>query len=354
MKRRILSILLCLAMLMSVLCLAACDNDKGRDRGDDDDDDVSAYSDPEEMTKDLLKAMFTGDGEDMWEAGNLDSLLDLAVKYGDVDRSEKAEQKQEMIDYYDEFCEELQDEIEDEFGKKPDFKFVVESTDYSKSDIKSLQEMIDPDGEGLKIRGAVLCEFEIYIDGDLFDDLFGDTGSVNFIKVGGEWMMFGEVTEFEQGGESVAVSGDYDDPEQMATNLLEAMVSGDGEDVWEACNFEALLELSVKYGDISSSEKAEQKQEMIEYFDSFCESFQSALDAEYGDGWIYTYSANVTSVSFSQGELEELQSEIDPNGIGIEISDAVTCQYELFIGNDVYDYGTITFVCVDSEWIMYE
>lgn len=352
MKRRILGILLCLAMLLSLMCLAACDNDKGRDRGDDD-DDVSAYSDPEEMTKELLDAMFTGDGEDVWDAGNLDCLLDLAVKYGDVDRSDKAEQKQEMIDYYDEFCEELQDEIEDEFGKNPDFRFVIESTDYSKSDIEGLQEMLDPDGEGLKIKGAVLCEFEIYIDGDLFDDLFGDSGSVNFIKVGGEWMMFGEVTEFEQGGGSVAVSGDYDDPEQMATNLLEAMVAGDGDDVWEAGNFEALLELSVKYGDISSSEKDEQRSYMREYFDDFCESFQGDISAEYGDGWIYTYSANVTSVSLSQSELEELQAEIDPDGIGIEILNAVTCQYELFIGDNVYDYGTIVFIYVDSEWIMY-
>ena len=80
---------------------------------------------PESMAEDFVDAMFSGNGEDVWDAVNMDAYLDLAIEADVIDEDEADDIKDEFIDTLDSSYESLQDAFERQFGKDWDYEVEV-------------------------------------------------------------------------------------------------------------------------------------------------------------------------------------------------------------------------------------
>lgn len=141
------------------------------------------------------------------------------------------------------------------------------------------------------------------------------------------------------------------DPEDMAVDYLDAVFGGNGEDVWDVMNMDAVLELAIDAGSVKEEDADSETEEMIKTFDEMCSSLQDACKKKYGDDWSYEIDV-VKSEDMKESELAQYGKNIDSD---IEVTEGVkvTCSisYSGSLGNDK-DESTIYVLKINGDWIV--
>lgn len=142
------------------------------------------------------------------------------------------------------------------------------------------------------------------------------------------------------------------DPESMAEDYVDALLSGDGQDIWDAMNMDAVLEISVKVGELDEDEAEDEKEEMIEYYDEIAEWRQEYMEDLYGEDW--SYELEVTKVKeMKSSDLRDYEDSLDDDDVEVEegcyVTVKVTFEGDEDDGKDKY---TVTLIKVDGEWMI--
>ena len=142
---------------------------------------------PESMAEDFVDAIFSGSGEDVWDAVNMDAYLDLSIESGEIDEDEADDVKDMLIDELDSTCESLQDGCEEQYGKDWDYEVeVTKVKDLKNSDLRSFENSINGDDSDLEVTEGVAVTVKYTVTGDK-DDGF-EKFTIDFYKVDGEWI----------------------------------------------------------------------------------------------------------------------------------------------------------------------
>ncbi len=143
-------------------------------------------------------------------------------------------------------------------------------------------------------------------------------------------------------------------PESMAEDFVDAVFSGTGEDVWDAANMEALLDLSSELDEFDEDDADDDKDETIEALDSICEWFQDACEEQYGKDW--DYDVEVTKVKdLKSSDLRDFEDEINGDDTDFEVTEGVSVTVKVTVTGDEDDDSqkyTLEFYKVDGDWIM--
>ena len=143
---------------------------------------------PESMAEDFVDAMFSGNGEDVWDAVNMDAYLDLSVESGEIDEDEADDVKDELIDEIDSTCESLQDGCEEQYGKDWDYEVeVTKVKDLKNSDLRDFERYINGDDTDFEVTEGVAVSLKVSVSGD--DDNEVLRPAFEFYKVDGEWII---------------------------------------------------------------------------------------------------------------------------------------------------------------------
>ena len=143
---------------------------------------------PESMAEDFVDAMFSGNGEDVWDAVNMDAYLDLSVESGEIDEDEADDVKDELIDEIDSTCESLQDGCEEQYGKDWDYKVeVTKVKDLKNSDLRDFERYINGDDTDFEVTEGVAVSLKVSVSGDDDNEVLRPV--FEFYKVDGEWIM---------------------------------------------------------------------------------------------------------------------------------------------------------------------
>ena len=143
---------------------------------------------PESMAEDLADAIFSGSGEDVWDAVNMDAYLDLAIEADVIDEDEADDQKDEAIDEFDNLCELLQDACEEQYGKDWDYEVeVTKVKDLKNSDLRSFENSINGDDSDFEVTEGVAVSLKVSVSGDDDNEVLRPV--FEFYKVDGEWIM---------------------------------------------------------------------------------------------------------------------------------------------------------------------
>ena len=143
---------------------------------------------PESMAEDFVDAMFSGSGEDVWDAVNMDAYLDLSIESGEIDEDEADDVKDELIDEIDSTCESLQDGCEEQYGKDWDYEVeVTKVKDLKNSDLRDFERYINGDDTDFEVTEGVAVTVKVTVTGDEDDDF--QKFPLEFYKVDGEWIM---------------------------------------------------------------------------------------------------------------------------------------------------------------------
>ena len=142
---------------------------------------------PESMAEDFVDAMFSGNGEDVWDAVNMDAYLDLSIESGEIDEDEADDVKDMLIDELDSTCESLQDGCEEQYGKDWDYEVeVTKVKDLKNSDLRSFENRINDEDTDFEVTEGVAVTVKFTVTGDK-DDGF-EKFTIDFYKVDGEWI----------------------------------------------------------------------------------------------------------------------------------------------------------------------
>ncbi len=143
---------------------------------------------PESMAEDLVDAVFSGNGEDLWDAVNMDAYLDLSIESGELDEDEADDAKDDIIGELDNMCEQRQDSCEKRFGKDWDYEVeVTKVKDLKNSDLRSFENFINGDDTDFEVTEGVAVTVKVTFTGDKDDDF--EKYTIEFYKVDGEWIM---------------------------------------------------------------------------------------------------------------------------------------------------------------------
>ena len=143
---------------------------------------------PESLAEDYYDAVFSGTGEAVWDAVNMDAYLDLSIESGELDEDEADDVKDEAIDNFDILCELYQDSCEEQYGKDWDYEVeVTKVKDLKNSDLRSFENSINGDDSDLEVTEGVAVTVKVTVTGDEDDDFQKQT--IYFYKVDGEWIM---------------------------------------------------------------------------------------------------------------------------------------------------------------------
>ncbi len=143
---------------------------------------------PESMAEDFMDAVFGSDGEDLWDAVNMDAYLDISVGAGDIDEDDVDDTKDKIIENFDGFCESMQDRCEKSFGK--DWSYEVEVTkvkDLKNSDLRDFEDAINGDDSEFEVSEGVSVSLKVSLSGN--DDNEVLRATLEFYKVDGEWII---------------------------------------------------------------------------------------------------------------------------------------------------------------------
>lgn len=143
---------------------------------------------PESMAEDLADAIFSGSGEDVWDAINMDAYLDILVESGMLDEDEADDYKDDIIIELDNMCESSQDGFVLLFGKDWDYEVeVTKVKDLKNSDLRSFENSINGDDSDLEVTDGVSVSLKVSVSGDDDDVVLRPT--FEFYKVDGEWII---------------------------------------------------------------------------------------------------------------------------------------------------------------------
>lgn len=179
MKKRILALLLALCM-MFVLC--AC----GGNSDDDDDDASNVIEDCERIVEDFYDALRSGNGEDVYEASNIEAFFDLLIEEGEWDDEYLEDTKENIIDYYDDYCDDGRDKCEDEFGDGWSYDMeITEVKELTNEEIEFYEELIEEyyDIE-VDIEEGYIVTYKYKFEGE--DGDYSSSGEFKVLKINGE------------------------------------------------------------------------------------------------------------------------------------------------------------------------
>ena len=143
---------------------------------------------PESMAEDYFDALFSGTGEDMWDAVNMDAFMDLLIEAGEIDEDDADFLKDYEIESNDQLCEWYQDACEEAYGR--DWSYEIEVTkvkDLKNSDLRSFENFINSDDSDFEVTEGVAVTVKVTFTGDKDDDF--EKYTIEFYKVDGEWIM---------------------------------------------------------------------------------------------------------------------------------------------------------------------
>ena len=144
---------------------------------------------PESMAEDFVDAVFSGSGEDVWDAVNMGAYLDLLVEFGKFENYEAYDIKDEIIEDLDSDCELIQDACEEQYGKDWDYEVeVTKVRDLKNSDLRNFENSINYDGTDFEVTEGVAVTVKVTLTGDKDDDF--QKYIFKFYKVDGEWFTF--------------------------------------------------------------------------------------------------------------------------------------------------------------------
>lgn len=143
---------------------------------------------PESMAVDYIDALYSGNGEELWDAVNMDAYLDLSIESGDLDEDDVDDEKDEVIGYFDSMCEWVQDACEEQYGKDWDYEIeVTKVKDLKNSDLRSFENNINDEDSDFEVTEGVSVTVKVTVTGDEDDD--SQKYIFEFYKVDGEWIM---------------------------------------------------------------------------------------------------------------------------------------------------------------------
>lgn len=144
---------------------------------------------PEGVVEDYWDALVSGDGEKVYEVSNIEALFDIVVDEGEWDKDDLEDVRDELIDYYDDYCDELHDTYEYAYGDDwtLDIK-IKKTTELKNSDLRDYEETIEyyfdveveiDEGYSIKYTGC--------FDGE--DDSDKYNGESVVLKINGKWVI---------------------------------------------------------------------------------------------------------------------------------------------------------------------
>ncbi len=153
----------------------------------------------------------------------------------------------------------------------------------------------------------------------------------------------------------VLISSCGGSPESMAEDYFDALYGGTGEDMWDAVNMDAFMDLLIEAGEIDEDEADDVKDYEIESNDQLCEWYQDACEEAYGRDW--SYEIEVTKVKdLSNSKLRDLESFINGEDTDFEVTEGVAVTVMVTVTgdgdeDDHFERFTLNFYKVDGEWI---
>lgn len=169
MKKRLLSLALCVVMLFCVLSLTACGNNY------------------ESMVEDYFTALYTGEAEDALKAVNIEAFMDILIDEGEYDEDDA----EEFLDAYLETLEDRSDRYcevaEDEYGDDYDFDVeIMRSKEMKNSELKDYEDMFEEvwDVE-VDVEEGYTVKYKLIFGND------SEKGEIEVIKVNGDWVIVG-------------------------------------------------------------------------------------------------------------------------------------------------------------------
>ncbi len=140
-------------------------------------------------------------------------------------------------------------------------------------------------------------------------------------------------------------------PKSMAEDIYTAIIEGDGNDLWNAMNTDAFIDILVDEGLIDKDNLDDAKDICLDKYDDKCKDVQRDLESEFGKD--FSYEIKVTKVkSLSDSELSDFEDILNSDGGNIEITKGVAVTIEFFGPGD--EDGTMTetldFYKINGEW----
>ena len=143
-------------------------------------------------------------------------------------------------------------------------------------------------------------------------------------------------------------------PESRAEDLVDAVYGGSGEDVWDAVNMDAYLDILVESGMLDEDEVDDTKDDIINELDNMCERIQDSCEKQYGKDW--DYEVEVTKVKdLKNSDLRYFENSINGDDTDFEVTEGVAVTVKVTVTGDEDDdfqKFPLEFYKVDGEWIM--
>ncbi len=151
-------------------------------------------SSPESMAVAYIDAVFGGDGEDVWDAANMDALCDLSVSEGVTDEADLPDVKAMWIERFNNTNKQIQDSCAERFGNDWTYKVsVLNVREFYDTELRSFESSINSEDSHLEVSDGVVVSVNVTISGN------GDTDSliltVDYYKINGEWITIGSTGE---------------------------------------------------------------------------------------------------------------------------------------------------------------
>lgn len=168
MKKRLLIPAMCVVLLFCALCLTAC--------GDT----------CESVVEDFYDALRSGNGEDVYEASNVEAFFDLLVEDGEWDDDDFETTVENIIDYYDDYCDDGRDKCKDNFGD--DWSYIMEITEtkeLTNKEIMFYEDLIEQYYDiDVDIEEGYTVTYNYTFEGE--DGDYSSSGEFEVLKINGE------------------------------------------------------------------------------------------------------------------------------------------------------------------------
>lgn len=144
---------------------------------------------PESVVEDYYDALFNGTGEDVYDASNVEAFFDLLVDAREWDDDDLEDVKENIIDGFNDYCDDRNDYCEDEYGD--DWSLDIEITktkELKNGDLRDYEDIIENyyDIE-VEIEEGYTVKYKVTFEGEDGDDK--DRGELDVLKINGKWVI---------------------------------------------------------------------------------------------------------------------------------------------------------------------
>ena len=142
-------------------------------------------------------------------------------------------------------------------------------------------------------------------------------------------------------------------PESMAEDIYTAILEGDGDDLWDAMNTDAFIDILVDEGVIDEDDVDDIKDNCIDGFDDTCQDIQRECKNHFGKD--FSYEIEVTKVKdLKNSDRRNSESMINGEDSDIEVTEGVAVTFKISLSGDDDETSkeTFNFYKINGEWIM--